>query len=1230
MASGKTGFHSRKRTTPPGRRLRIERLEGRRVLATTSIQVLAAGVTGTEDVALEIDGVQVQTWQNVQGDAGGRQFVTLSYTHPTSVTADDIAVRFASGSGSAADLRIDGIVVNGVKYESESSRTWSTGAWDTALKAVSPQYGNGSLGNEYLYVSGSALYYAASAGSTIEVFAAGATGTEQANLYVNGQVVGQYSNIGGSYDGTSYVRYVYNSPTKVKPEDVRIAFVNDGRTPSGADRNLRVDAITIDGRRYETEAASTYSSGTWKDGSITPSFPQDERLHGDGFFHYSRLGEDGASSAGTRLVVYAAGATGTETLNVIGDGAVFGVVDNVAGDYNQRTFQAYGAVHPRTLNLDQIEVAFVNDGKTPSGADRNLRVGAIVVNGMRHETEDITTFSTGTWRSGLGVQPGFVQDERLHANGVFQFGQDPAAAGVLSLAENQYVVSETAGYVDVSFVRTSSRGAVTIDYTTVNGPAVAGQDYAARSGTAVFADGQSSATIRIPITNDSALEGAETFNFSADRVTGGAFLGAPRTATITILDDDAPNIGDGIGLLGEYFSGQNFNTPVFQRTDATVGFYWGTASPGNGMPADNFSIRWTGQVQPLYSETYTFETTTDDGVRLWVNDQLVIDKWILQPPTAHAGTIALQAGVKYDIRMEVYEAGERAVAELRWSSASQAKEIIPATQLYSEAVIPTTGQFAGQTLISGLTEPTSIDFTNIGGSSYMYIAQKDGRVRLAINGVLQSGVVVDYRTPVNNVRDRGLLGVAVHPDVQTSPYLYLLYTYDPPETQGQSGLAAPDNYGNRGSRLTRLTLDASTGYRTVVPGSDVVLLGTNSTWEYIQANQDSTDNMLLPPSGLLPNGEWVEDILVTDSQSHTIGGLTWGPDGSLYVTNGDGTSYGRVDARTTRVQDLDSLSGKLLRINPITGDGYTSNPFYTGDVTDDRSKVFNYGLRNPFRIAVSPQNGLPYVGDVGWQTWEEINVGRGENFGWPFFEGGASNGISGGDGVNRRTGGYQDLPEAAAFYASNPDVEAPLWSRSHAAGGVAIVLGDFYTGSLYPSQFQNSLFFTDYGDPTIRAITLNSQGALANQYVVTGSVGTVIEMQMGPDGRMYYVDIAGGKVGRIEYQGIATAAIVAEAPATGRSAYRPTTRSEESAQTGDSPTVVYLTPPIAFVSAPVDGVDETTPDAYDTALTLLLLDDSSGGDAEAADEAFITSQASDDESDVVEDADALAVAFYSL
>jgi hypothetical protein len=93
-------------------------------------------------------------------------------------------------------------------------------------------------------------------------------------------------------------------------------------------------------------------------------------------------------------------------------------------------------------------------------------------------------------------------------------------------------------------------------------------------------------------------------------------------------------------------------------------------------------VLWTGAVQPQFEETYTFYTTTDDGVRLWVNGQLLVDKWVDQAAIEWSGTIALHAGQKYPITMEYYENGGAASATLAWSSPSTAKSIVPQSQLY--------------------------------------------------------------------------------------------------------------------------------------------------------------------------------------------------------------------------------------------------------------------------------------------------------------------------------------------------------------------------------------------------------------------------------------------------------------------------------------------------------------------------------------------------------------------
>jgi len=120
------------------------------------------------------------------------------------------------------------------------------------------------------------------------------------------------------------------------------------------------------------------------------------------------------------------------------------------------------------------------------------------------------------------------------------------------------------------------------------------------------------------------------------------------------------------------------------RVDGTVNFDWGTGSPAAGIPVDHFSGRWTGQVNPRYSETYTFCVTSNDGTRLWVNNTLVVDFWHNSSTAVqHCGTIVMQANSKYPIRLEYYENTGKATERLYWSSATQAQQIIPKARLYS-------------------------------------------------------------------------------------------------------------------------------------------------------------------------------------------------------------------------------------------------------------------------------------------------------------------------------------------------------------------------------------------------------------------------------------------------------------------------------------------------------------------------------------------------------------------
>src|SRR5262249_28301290 len=110
------------------------------------------------------------------------------------------------------------------------------------------------------------------------------------------------------------------------------------------------------------------------------------------------------------------------------------------------------------------------------------------------------------------------------------------------------------------------------------------------------------------------------------------------------------------------------------------------------------------------------------------------------------------------------------------------------------------------------------------------------------------------------------------------------------------------------------------------------------------------------------------DCLASDGFSHSIGHVKFAPDGSLFVTAVDGLGFSAVDPLALRAQSLESQAGKLPHVDK-NGNGFTTNPFYNGDVTSIRSKIWDYGLRNPYRFEFRPASGLPYLGMVGWNAW---------------------------------------------------------------------------------------------------------------------------------------------------------------------------------------------------------------------------------------------------------------------
>lgn len=230
-------------------------------------------------------------------------------------------------------------------------------------------------------------------------------------------------------------------------------------------------------------------------------------------------------------------------------------------------------------------------------------------------------------------------------------------------------------------------------------------------------------------------------------------------------------------------------------------------------------------------------------------------------------------------------------------------------------------------IASGISSPTA--FAWVG--SHIYVTEKNtGRVRVVRpNGTLRSKPYVDLH--VSNQSERGLLGIAVHPNYRMHPYIYLYYT---------TGPGALNYTGSPRNRVSRFT----------------------------SAN------------GVGTNEKIIFDNIPSDGGNHNGGDIHFGFDGKLYIAVGDGGVFHNA------AQNLNSLRGKILRINS-DGTIPNDNPFYKTNKGKKRA-VFAYGFRNPWRFTLRPSNQTYVVADVGQNNWEEVDVlHSGGNFGWNNYEG---------------------------------------------------------------------------------------------------------------------------------------------------------------------------------------------------------------------------------------------------
>lgn len=1040
--------------------LHSENLEPRIMLST--VQLIAGGTEGGEEMQLLIDGNEVQAW-TVSDGGDTEQFNIYTWNTSDTITADQVRVQFSNdlydpSNNVDRNLVVDAIVIDGVRFETEDPGVFSTGTWLPA-DGIQP----GFRESEYLHANGYFQYSSGSGnGSVIQVRALGSEGTEQFRLVIDGTTV-------QTFDTTSnYQIFNYNAGSPVEIGDVRIEFFGDVYEPAnGIDTNLFVDYVAIDGTVYQTEAPTTFSTGTWlpEDG-LQPGFRESEELTNNGYFQF-----DAGTGSGSVIEVRARGSEGTEQFSLLIDG---NAVDTFSATTTDQTF-SYTA--QGVITADRVRVQFLNDVWEPeNGIDANLIVDFITIDGTVYQTEDPRVFSTGTWVAGDGISPGFGRGDTLHAIGYFQYS---TTVDNEPFDLNGQPVFQRNGHLYLLTSASTSWTAAQTEATSVGGNLVAINDAAEEAWLQqIFG---TSSNLWIGLT-DQASEGTFTWingeavtytNWDSGEPNDGGGSGQDYGVMNfnSRWDDQVDNadhfgvieIGGGTaiqqnGLLAEYYDSLDFGNLFATRVDSTVDFDWGNGAPISGMGANTFSVRWTGQIQPEFTGTYTFRTTSDDGVRLYVDNQLIINEWNDHAATQHTGTISLLAGQRYDLRMEFYERNGNAVSRLEWAAPGQSFELIPVDRLFaasSPSANPNGTGFTTELIAQGLNQPVAFA---VAPDGRIFVTEKEGRVKVIQNGQIVS-TFLDINEEVQSGHDRGLMGIALDPDFETNGHVYLNFSEEINPDNPDDASSGSDAAG----RLIRISASTS--------NPDVADLSTRV--EVLTGHQMT-------------------------HFTHAVGDVDFDNQGNLIFTWGDG---GFDPVLRLEAQDPNSKQGKLFRLNRFTFEGVPDNPFYNASNPDSTaSKVWALGVRNSWKLTVDRVTGDVWMGEVTDGGPEEINVMRADgstvlNFGWPYYE------------DNIRTS-YGDVP--SNFTYERAFIGLP---HTNAGGGDSILGGAVFRGDAYSDVYDGRYFFGNFNQGIL--YTADTQTGTYQQFGTAGDYAGVVDLQLGPDGHIWMMNLFTGRIERL-------------------------------------------------------------------------------------------------------------------
>ena len=469
----------------------------------------------------------------------------------------------------------------------------------------------------------------------------------------------------------------------------------------------------------------------------------------------------------------------------------------------------------------------------------------------------------------------------------------------------------------------------------------------------------------------------------------------------------------------------------------------------------------------------------------------------------------------------------RRAALLRWAFLLMAAGLMVLTSAPASAETLPSG-FRDEEVLRGLEEPTAVRFAPDGR---VFVAEKTGII-LVYDSLADPTPTVfdDLRTEAYDSGDRGLLGLALDPDFPARPYVYALYTYD--HLLGEAAPAPkwgqPDHTGDACPKPEGTGVD-----QCPVSGRLVRLTA--------EGDHAAPEKKVLVE-------DWCQQY-----SSHSIGDLQFGPEGDLFASAGDGSNANAVDygqagwpernmcgdppagrggveappaaeGGALRAQDVRTpadptgLSGTVIRIDPETGQGVPGNPFF-GSADANARRIVGFGFRNPFRFALDPADGDVYVGNVGWNTYEEIDQfpaapARAFNSGWPCYEGPEPNPDYAGLGLALCESLYAE-PDAVGepfFYYRHDDNVVPGDGCSPQPGSAIDGLA-VYPGGGFPPAYEGALFFADSVRGCIYVMYPGPDGSPDRTstalFLSGGPAYPGIDIEPGPEGDLYYVSLYG-------------------------------------------------------------------------------------------------------------------------